>query len=372
MRKNRMKRSILQSLLNILPAEMSHRVRLRLLGGVCHIPTAKWFLGRTFAPRDKTLSREVFGVHFDNPIGVAAGFDANGDYIDEFSAMGFGFVEIGSIIAHAQPGTPRPRLRRLRSMNSLLDNSGYPSKGLEYALNNVRHRNSKTQRITIGCNIGKCTATPAEQITKEYLRVFRNMYQYVDFFVINISCNTSVKPFTLKTREEILEIIEPLFEFRRGQLDYRPILLKISPDLSQEQLDEIINILIETPLDGIEAVAGSSDIAPNSGGIISGQLLTERAIDMVRYITQKTEGNYPIIGSGGMIQPEDVRRMFEAGASLVALNTGLRLNGFKLLRESAQALVAKPEEETPEAESIAPTAPQEPQEPQQPQEYQQE
>ena len=336
-----MKRSITQTLLNILPPEPAHKLRLALLGGVCHIPTAKWFLGRSLAPRQNTISREVFGVHFDNPIGIAAGFDPNGDYIDELSTIGFGFIEIGSVIAHAQPGTPRPRLRRLRTAHSLVDNSGYPSRGLEYVLNNVRHRNSKTQRITIGCNIGNCTSTPAEQRTKEYLRVFRNMYQYVDFFVINIACNTAVKPFAPTSREDILELIEPLFEFRRGQLDYRPILLKISPDLTQEQLDEVIDILIETPLDGIEAVAGSRDIAPNSGGAITGAVLTERAIEMVRYITEKTEGNYPIIGCGGMMQPDDIKRMFEAGASLVALNTGLRENGFRLLREATKALTTE-------------------------------
>jgi dihydroorotate dehydrogenase len=166
------------------------------------------------------------------------------------------------------------------------------------------------------------------------------MYQYVDFFVINISCNTASKRFVPRSREDILELIEPLFEFRRGQLDYRPILVKISPDLTKEELDTIIDILIETPLDGIEATAGSIDMARKSPGAVTGGLLTERAIEMVRYIANKTEHNYPIIGSGGMMSPEDVQRMMEAGASLVALNTGLREYGLRLLTKSAKRLAA--------------------------------
>jgi dihydroorotate dehydrogenase len=186
------------------------------------------------------------------------------------------------------------------------------------------------------------TSTHPEDIAKDYLRVFRNMYQYVDFFVINIACNTSTKPYEPRTAEEVRAIIDPLFEFRRGQLDYRPVLLKVSPDLTREELDAIIDILIETPLDGIEAVGGSSAIAKEmgctTGGAITGAMLTEKAIETVRYIAQKTEHNYPIIGSGGMMTPEDIKRMMEAGASLVALNSGIRENGFRLLKKGAERI----------------------------------
>lgn len=334
-----MRRSLFQLLLRLLPAEASHNVRMSLLKFISKLPAGKWLLRRRYAPRGSELEREVFGVHFRNPIGIAAGFDPNGDRLSELSALGFGFVEIGSVVPRTQPGTPRPRLKRLRKENSLIDNSGYPSRGLEYVLGNVRHRTAYTKELVIGCNIGKLTASHIDNSTKEYLRVFRNMYQYVDFFVINIACNTASKRFIPRTREEILALVEPLFEFRRGQLDYRPILLKISPDLTKEELDTVIDILIETPLDGIEAVAGSQYIEPNCGGAITGAKLTERAIDMVRYIAERTERNYPIIGTGGMMTPRDIERMMEAGASLVALNSGIRENGVKLLIESAKALI---------------------------------
>lgn len=335
-----MRRSLLQNILWMLPAEVAHNIRMSLLGLIGKIPSGKWWLKVCHAVKKRELEREVFGAHFRNPIGVGAGYDPNGDRLEELAAAGFGFVEIGSVVPRPQPGTPRPRIKRIRSNNSLIDNSGYPSRGLEYILNNVRHRSDYTRDLVIGCNIGRLTASHRDDTVKEYLRVFRNMYQYVDFFVINISCNTASKRFVPRSREDILELIEPLFEFRRGQLDYRPILVKISPDLTKEELDTIIDILIETPLDGIEATAGSIDMARKSPGAVTGGLLTERAIEMVRYIANKTEHNYPIIGSGGMMSPEDVQRMMEAGASLVALNTGLREYGLRLLTKSAKRVTA--------------------------------
>ena len=333
-----MRRSLFQNILWLLPAEVAHNIRMSLLGVVGKIPSGKWWLKACHAPRKESIEREVFGLHFRNPIGVAAGFDPNGDRLEELAATGFGFVEIGSVVPRPQPGTPRPRIKRIRSNNSLIDNSGYPSRGLEYILNNVRNRSGYTRDLVIGCNIGHLTASHRDDITKEYLRVFRNMYQYVDYFVINISCNTSSKRFVPRSRDEIEKLIEPLFEFRRGQLDYRPILLKISPDLTQEELDTIVDILIETPLDGIEAVAGSIDMARKSPGAVTGALLTKRAIEVVRYIAEKSGHNYPIIGSGGMMEPEDISNMLKAGASLVALNTGLRENGLRLLKKAAKKI----------------------------------
>ena len=336
-----MRRSLFQNILWILPAETAHNIKMALLGVVGKLPTGKWWLKLCHAPRSEELEREVFGIHFRNPIGVAAGFDPNGDRLNELSATGFSFVEIGSVVPRPQPGTPRPRLHRMRSIDSLIDNSGYPSLGLEYVLNNVRKRTKHTRNLVIGCNIGRLTASHRDDTVKEYLRVFRNMYQYVDFFVINAACNTASKRYVPRTREELMALLEPLFEFRRGQLDYRPILIKISPDLSQEEIDRVIEVLIETPLDGIEAVAGSLDMATKHRGALTGARLTQRALEVVRYIAEKTEHNYPIIGSGGMMQPEDIKAMLEAGASLVALNTGLRENGLRLLKRGAKAIVSK-------------------------------
>lgn len=341
-----MRVSLFQCILWMLPPEVAHNIRMGLMRLAGTLPTGRWWMRAVHAPKHKELHTEVFGLPFRNPIGVAAGIDPNGNNLDNLAAIGFGFVELGSVMARRHPGTPRPRLKRIAGSRSLLDRTGYPSLGLEHTLSKVRRRRKYTKHLIIGCNISKMTSTHPEDITKDYLRVFRNMYQYVDFFVINIACTTSSKPYEPRTAEEIRAIIDPLFEFRRGQLDYRPVLLKISPDLSTEQLDSIIDILIETPLDGIEAVAGSSTMAKElgskNGGVVSGAMLTERAIEIVRYIAEKTEHNYPIIGSGGMMTPEDIKRMMEAGASLVALNTGLRENGMRLLKEAAKNLLKTP------------------------------
>lgn len=345
-----MRVSLFQHILSVLPAEVAHNLRMRLMRAAGALPMGRMWMKMLYAPKNKEPHPQVLGLTFRNPIGVAAGFDPDGDNLQNLGAMGFGFVEIGSVMSRRHPGTPRPRLKRISGKQSLLDRSGYPSLGLEHALGKVRKRRKHTKHLVIGCNISKMTSTHPEDIVKEYLRVFRNMYQYVDFFVINIACATSAKPYEPRTPDEIRAIIDPLFEFRRGQLDYRPVLLKVSPDLTREELDAIIDILIETPLDGIEAVAGSSAMACEmgctTGGAVSGAMLTEKAIETVRYIAQKTEHNYPIIGSGGMMQPEDIKRMLEAGASLVALNTGLRENGMRLLKATTKLL------NTPEIQEV--------------------
>ena len=344
-----MRLSLFQHILSLLPPEGAHNLRMHLMRLAGMLPTGRWWMKTLHAPKQKELHTEVFGLPFRNPIGIAAGFDPDGDNLQNLGAIGFGFVEIGSVMPRRHPGTPRPRLKRTAVKHTLIDRTGYPSLGLEHALKSVRRRRKHTKNLIIGCNISKMTSTHPEDIAKDYLRIFRNMYQYVDFFVINIVCTTSTKPYEPRDVEEVRNIIEPLFEFRRGQPDYRPILLKISPDLTREELDAIVDVLIETPLDGIEAVAGSTAMAKElgytTGGAITGAMLTERAIETVRYIATKTEHNYPIIGSGGMMTPDDIKRMIEAGASLVALNTGLREGGIRLLKAAAKSLCQTPKTE---------------------------
>ena len=217
-----MRVSLFQHIVSLFAPEVAHSIRMHLMRMAGILPTGRWWLKRIYAPRSKELHTEVFGLPFRNPIGVAAGYDNNGHNLNELGAMGFGFVEVGSVMPRRHPGTPRPRLKFIPSKRAFIDRTGYPSLGLEHVLDFVRKRHKHTKSLVIGCNISKMTSTHPEDITKDYLRVFRNMYQYVDFFVINIACGTSTKPFEPRTPEEIRAIIDPLFEFRRGQLDYRP------------------------------------------------------------------------------------------------------------------------------------------------------
>lgn len=355
-----MKYSSTGTSLPLLNPETAHNAALAALRAAGALPGGKWLLSKRYALRSTDLEREVFGMRFPNPVGVAAGYDPDGDTIEELSAAGFGFIEIGAVTPRPQPGSPRPRIFSIKSDNAILDRSGYPNKGLEYAMGNVRNRH---KGIIVGCNIAKNNITSDEAAAGDYLKVFRNMYQYVDYFTVNVACNTTAKSYVLSGRERIEELLAPLFEFRRGQLDYRPILLKISPDLTHEELDEIVTALIELPLDGIVAVAGTlsrdgldrgREYADARGeGAISGAPLTERAIAAVRYIHEKSGGVYPIVGSGGMMTPDDVRRMLDAGASLVQLNTGIRYGGLGILKRICRHLLddaAKRQKEQPDAQ----------------------
>ncbi|MBP3455740.1 MAG: quinone-dependent dihydroorotate dehydrogenase [Alistipes sp.] len=343
-----MKLSPIRKILSVVNPETAHNIALRRLRAIGAVPAGKWFLGKRYAERSPMLEREVFGMKFPNPVGVAAGYDCNGEAIEELAAAGFGFVEIGTVTPRPQAGNPRPRLFRMPSAGAMLDRTGYPSKGLEYVMGRVRNRR---RGIIVGCNIGKNTITPDHAATGDYLKVFRNMYQYVDYFSINVCCNTSSKVYVPTSKDAISELLAPLFEFRRGQSDYRPILIKISPDLSTEQLDQVVDALVELPLDGIVAVAGTLSrdgltsaeraYADSKGaGAISGAPLTRRAIETVAYIHRRSGGFYPIIGSGGMMSPEDVRDMLAAGASLVQLNTGIIYHGIGLAGKICRWLTA--------------------------------
>ncbi|MDE6139813.1 MAG: quinone-dependent dihydroorotate dehydrogenase [Alistipes sp.] len=359
-----MKLSPIRKILSLVNPETAHNIALWRLRTIGSIPAGKWLLGKRYAVKSPLLEREVFGMKFPNPVGLSAGYDCNGDAIEELSAAGFGFVEIGTVTPRPQAGNPRPRLFRLPSAGAVLDRTGYPSKGLEYVMGRVRNRK---KGIIVGCNIGKNTITPDQAAASDYLKVFRNMYQYVDYFSINVCCNTSSKTYIPASKETLSALLAPLFEFRRGQSDYRPILIKISPDLSTEQLDQVIESLVELPLDGIVAVAGTlsrdgltsaeREYADSKGtGAISGTPLTRRAIETIEYIHRRSGGFYPIIGVGGVMSPEDARQMLAAGASLVQLNTGIIYHGLGLVGKICRSLTAAAHaEQTAKAGQETPT-----------------
>lgn len=293
------------------------------------------------------IEQDVFGMHFRSPIGLGAGIDRNGEIVDAVGAAGCGFVEIGSITPREQGASPHPYLFQLKGDRALLYRSDIASAGVEQVLENIK---SRKRDIVVGCNIAKGATTSAEEAPRDYLRLFRPLYQYADYFTINICCNTTSKQYVPTDREEIMRILTPLFEFRRGQNQYRPILLKISPDMRDEEIDMITDIMLATPLDGIVAVAGttgryglenSTDLMHRLGrtaGIISGRPLKKRALEVIKRIHTRSKGAYPIIGCGGVSTPEDVQDMLKAGATLVQICTEWIYDGGAAIHKLNSAL----------------------------------
>lgn len=307
----------------------------------------RYLLHRKYNTPTEHLELEAFGMKFSSPVGLAAGYDTDGRMIDAMEATGFGFVEVGSITAQPQQRGTFPSLYRLENDRALLYNGEFESCGLERTIENIKRHNS---RIVVGCNIAKSATTAAEDAPLEYLRLFRPLYQYADYFTVNICCNTSSNVYTPSDRDEVMAILKPLFEFRRGQNQYRPILLKISPDLTDEQIDTMTDIMLDTPLDGIVACGGTTGryglersaakihTLGRQPGTISGKPLKIRSIDIVRRIYERSKGTYPIIGCGGISTPDDALEMINAGATLVQIGTEYIYGGGESVRNINEGL----------------------------------
>ena len=341
---------VIRPLLFSLHTERAHCVvvwALRLAGW---LPGGRWLLARCFAVRHPALGREVFGLHFDNPVGLAAGIDRSGEAIPGWDAVGFGFVEVGTLTPRSQSGNPRPRIYRLPKDRALIHRTGLPNRGLDAA---IRHLRRPRKGVVVGCNIGRNSSTLSENAPSDYLKLFRNLYQYADYFTVHIGGDCLAEASTDEVRGDILRILDPLFDFRRGQNQYRPVMLKVSPDMSVRTIDLVTDILIATPLDGIVATDGTlgrdglqtsrAAVGKAGSGRLSGAPLTRRAIEIVRRIHTRSGGNYPIIGVGGVMSADDARAMFAAGADLVQLCTGLVYEGPRLVRDICRALIADAE-----------------------------
>ncbi|MDR3183983.1 MAG: quinone-dependent dihydroorotate dehydrogenase [Prevotellaceae bacterium] len=316
--------------------ETSHILVIKLLKCLRCIPFAKSILRLAFSVRDKSLEREVLGIRFKNPVGLAAGFDKNAEVVGELDCLGFGFVEIGSVTPLPQSGNPRPRIFRLPADKALINRMGVNNAGAKAVIKSL-HRCRRRKQIVVGGNLSKNTTTFNVHAPADYERCFALLYNEVDYFVVNVSCPNVSDLTQLQDRDILTQIIDRLVNVRHYRDDYKPILLKISPDLNTAQLDDIIDLVREKGIDGIVAVnttvtrealqTPAEKVEALGKGGLSGAPLAAKAIERVRYIHTKTEGQVPIIGVGGIMTPDDAVNMLAAGASLIQVYTGFIYNG---------------------------------------------
>ncbi|HTD99906.1 MAG TPA: quinone-dependent dihydroorotate dehydrogenase [Mucilaginibacter sp.] len=288
--------------------------------------------------QDERLEKEVFGLKFKNPVGLAAGFDKNAELIGEMADMGFGFVEVGTVTPLPQPGNLKPRMFRLPADEALINRMGFNNLGVDVAAERIAayRRNAKESQkgLIIGGNIGKNKITPNEDAVNDYIKCFDRLFDVVDYFVVNVSSPNTPGLRALQEKEPLMKILDTLQQRNSKNGISRPILLKIAPDLTNEQLDDIVEIVQETHIAGVIATNTTivrdglkSDKFSNETGGLSGKPLTQRATDVISYLSKKSNGSFPIIGVGGIHSPKDAMDKLKAGAALVQLYTGFIYEG---------------------------------------------
>ncbi len=321
----------------LLDPETAHNLTLDMLRRMSHVDLALNAL-RRFAPAPKP--KTLFGLTFRNPIGLAAGFDKNGVAIPAWAALGFGFVEIGTVTARAQPGNPRPRIFRYPAQNALINRLGFNNDGADIVANRLRRlrETGRWPRIPVGVNIGKSKVTAIEQATADYLHSFRRLRNYADYIVLNVSSPNTPGLRGLQERESLSMLLRDIGEENRTN---KPIVVKISPDVTTPQLEEIIRTCEEFDVAAIEATNTTLDHSAITGdrdeqGGLSGEPLRQKSTDLIRQIAGRS--TIPIIGCGGIFDAHSAREKLNAGAALLQIYTGYVYRGPGLLREIVDEL----------------------------------
>lgn len=356
--------SLLRRLLFLLPAETAHYFSMNVLKGLCAVPFIRSLIAKTFTAPHSSLLTPCFGLSFKNPVGLGAGFDKNAKYLRELEALGFGFVEIGTVTPRPQAGNDKPRLFRLPKDKALINRMGFNNDGVELAaerLKKWRSSQSATSNkqsakeamahcpLLVGGNIGKNKTTPNEEAWKDYEICFRALHPYVDFFVVNVSSPNTPGLRELQEKESLRKILTHLQKMNKAFDTQRPILLKIAPDLTAEQIDDVIDLATEIKLDGLVATNttvsrdGLQTPAPEvesiGAGGLSGKPVQGQSNDVLRYIHQKTNGRIPVIGSGGIFNGHDAEKKMRAGAALIEVWTGFVYEGPMIVKKIGRALI---------------------------------
>ncbi|WP_080059189.1 quinone-dependent dihydroorotate dehydrogenase [Spirosoma aerolatum] len=348
-----MYKRIILPLLFRFDAETIHHTVTTLLKFALSIPGASFLCRKLYVLDDNRLARTVFGLTFPNPVGMAAGFDKNAELVSELSDLGFGFVEIGTVTPRPQPGNPRPRLFRLKADGGLINRMGFNNKGVAPAAERLRQfaRNRNGNPVIVGGNVGKNKDTPNENALDDYLINFRELFDAVDYFVVNVSSPNTPGLRDLQEREPLTKLLTALQQENHQHPTPKPILLKIAPDLTNGQLDDIIAIVSETKIAGVIATnttisrAGlrtePTIVEQIGAGGVSGRPLRNRSTEVIRYLHQQSGGAFPIIGVGGITTAEDAQEKLKAGASLVQVYTSFIYEGPGLAKRINQQLLQR-------------------------------
>tara|TARA_B110000902_G_scaffold210679_1_gene241104 strand:- start:147732 stop:148763 length:1032 start_codon:yes stop_codon:yes gene_type:complete len=339
---------LLRSFLFLFDPEKIHDTTAKLIRINLSIPGAKFIWTKLFRVEDERLKKTLFGIDFKNPVGLAAGFDKNASMYDDLAYCGFGFIEVGTVTPKGQLGNEKPRLFRLKEDAAIINRMGFNNNGVENAVENLRKRKTK---IIIGGNIGKNKVTPNEDATSDYVKTFNALFDYVDYFVVNVSSPNTPNLRELQEKEPLTKLLKTLQELNSTKPKRRPILLKIAPDLTDNQLDDIIEIVADVSLDGIIATnttisrgnlkTSNERIKEIGAGGLSGKPVGSRSTEVIKYLSTKSNKAFPIIGVGGIHSAEDALEKLDAGADLVQLYTGFIYEGPKLVKDINKALIAR-------------------------------
>ncbi|TND07157.1 MAG: dihydroorotate dehydrogenase (fumarate) [Bacteroidetes bacterium] len=343
-----MYKALLKPILFLVDPEKIHHFVFRTLKFLFRIPGIPALMRACYLVRDPRLERKLFGITFPNPVGLAAGFDKDAKLFDELGDLGFGFVEIGTVTPKPQPGNDKPRMFRLPADEALINRMGFNNEGAEAAAARLRKRKG---RVVIGGNIGKNKVTPNEEAISDYEKCFEALFDTVDYFVVNVSSPNTPGLRALQEKEPLLALLVHLKKRNAAKTNPKPILLKIAPDLTNEQLDDIIEIVRESKIDGLIATnttisreglkTPAAEVEKMGAGGLSGKPLTKRAAEVIRYLAEKSGKTFPIIGVGGVHSPADALAMLDAGADLVQLYTGFIYEGPALAKRINKAILAR-------------------------------
>ena len=338
-----MYKKLLKPILFCIDPERVHEITFFFINLIFKIPLVSSLISKIYSLKNPILETEVFGIKFPNPIGLAAGFDKNAKLYNEFSNFGFGFIEIGTVTPLPQEGNPKKRLFRLVSDEAIINRMGFNNIGVEEVIKRLKYNKG----VIVGGNIGKNKITDFNNSIKDYLICFEKLYPYVHYFAVNVSSPNTEKLRDLQQKDLLKNLLEAIQKKNKSYSFPKPVLLKIGPDLSQDQLIDVIEVIAETSLDGIIATnttlsrdnLSSSENLVNQEGGLSGKPISKKSTNIIKFLHEKSNGSIPIIGVGGIMNPDDAIEKIKAGATLIQLYSGFVYSGPSIVKKINNAII---------------------------------